>query len=241
MDITFDFTFNAIAIITSILAWGVIFLFAYRIYKKQTVRPKIWKIFIVIYVGIFSFSLNWNMFNTMLKVPILPLGVWILYFIFRGKDERWQNYRSFAWLGFLANFIFLASTLITIPAHHAIYPKDEPSTYLANFDHASIINIHPSAKEQSLHKGNILKQLHSMRQETIHRDQWYEDMYLNNETNKRNERFPYQLIGTLSKWGSDLQTMIYIEEDGKGIIISTSTSQLYYRFEDSLFEGGEQK
>lgn len=239
MDITFDFTFNAIAIITSILAWGVIFLFAYRIYKKQTVRPKIWKIFIVIYVGIFSFSLNWNMFNTMLKVSILPLGVWILYFIFRGKDERWQSYRSFAWLGFLANFIFLASTLITIPAHHAIYPKDEPSTYLANFDHASIINIHPSAKERSLHKENILKQLYSMRQEMIHRDQGYEDMYLNNETNKRNERFPYQLIGTSSKWGSGLQTMIYIEEDGKGIIISTSTNQLYYRFEDSLFEGVE--
>ena len=31
--------------------------------------------------------------------------------------------------------------------------------------------------------------------------------------NKRNERFPYQLIGTSPIWGSGLHTIIYIEDE----------------------------
>ncbi|HHW36271.1 MAG TPA: hypothetical protein GXX18_03115 [Bacillales bacterium] len=239
MEINFGFTFNAIAILTGIFAWGVIAFFTYRIYKKQIEKPKIWKIIIVIFVGIFSFSINWNMFDTMLKFPILPLGVWILYFVLKGKDERWQTYRSFAWLGFWANFLFLASTLFAIPIHQAVYPKDEPTTYISNIENASIINIHPSAKEQSLNKESLLKQLQTMKQETIYSDQWYEDTYMNAESNKRSERFPYQLIGTSSKWGSGLHTIIFIEDDGKGILLSTPKKQLYFRSEDSLIEGME--
>lgn len=239
MKINFDLTFNAIAILTGILAWGVIAFFAYRICKKQIVKPRIWKILIVIFVGIFSFSINWNMFNTVLKFPILPLGVWILYFVLKGKDERWQTYRSFAWLGFCANFLFLASTLIAMPIHQVIYPKDEPTTYISNIENASIINIHPSAKNQSLNEESLLKQLHTMRQETIYSDQWYDDTYMNTESNKRSERFPYQLIGTSSKWGSGLDTIIFIEDDGKGILLSTPKKQLYFRSEDSLIEGVE--
>ena len=79
-------------------------------------------------------------------------------FVLKGKDERWQTYRSFAWLGFCANFLFLASTLIAIPFHHVIYPKDEPSTYISNVENASILNIHPSAKDLSLNKESLLNQ-----------------------------------------------------------------------------------
>ena len=106
---------NIVFLVTGILAWSSIIFLAYRVYKKQSVRPKVWKILLVMFVGLFSFSINWNMFDTMVKFPILPLGVWILYFILKGREERWQTYRSFAWLGFWANFIFLASTLIAIP------------------------------------------------------------------------------------------------------------------------------
>ena len=165
MEINFNFTINAVAIVTGILAWGSIIFLAYRVYKKQSVRPKVWKILLVMFVGLFSFSFNWNMFDTMVKFPILPLGVWILYFILKGREERWQTYRSFAWLGFWANFIFLASTLIAIPVHHVVYPKDEPSTYISNVGNASILNIHPSAKDRSLNKESLLKQLDTMRQE----------------------------------------------------------------------------
>ena len=81
MNSNFDFNMNVVAIITSILAWGFIIFLAYRVYKKQTGRPKVWRILIVLFIGLFSFSINWNMFETILRLPILPLGVWILYFI----------------------------------------------------------------------------------------------------------------------------------------------------------------
>jgi len=238
MEINFNFTINAVAIVTGILAWCSIIFLAYRVYKKQSVRPKVWKILLVMFVGLFSFSFKWNMFDTIVKFPILPLGVWILYFILKGREERWQTYRSFAWLGFWANFIFLASTLIAIPVHHVVYPKDEPSTYFSKVGNASILNIHPSATDRSLNKESLLKQLDTMRQEEVFSDQWYEDTYMT-ESNKRNERFPYQLIGTSSKWGSGLETIIYIEDDGKGILLSTPQEQLYFRSEDSFIEGVE--
>lgn len=234
-----NFTFDAIATLSGILGWLVVGFFAYRNYKKLIVKPKIWKILIVICVGLFSFSINWNMLDTMIKLPILPLGVWILYFFLKGKDGRWQTYRSFAWLGFGANFIFLASTLISIPIHHVIYPKDEPSVYISNVENAFITNIHPSAKDRSLNKESLQRQLDTLRQDTIYSVQWYEETYMNPESNKRNERFPYQLIGTTSKWGSGIPTIIYIEDDGKGILLSTPKKQLYFRSEDSLLEGGE--
>ena len=234
-----NINYNIIEILTAILGWLVIVFFAYRIYQKQIVKPKVWKIPLIILVGLFSFSMNLSMFDMIFKLPILPLGVWILYFVFKGKDERWQTSRSFAWLGFGANFIFFASTLITIPVHHVIYPKDELSVYISNVENASIINIHPSAKDRSLNKDSLLKQLDTMRQEAIYSDQWYKETYINTESNKRNERFPYQVIGTSSKWGSGLQTLIYIEDDGKGILLSTPKKQLYFRSKDSLIEGGE--
>lgn len=234
-----NINYNIIEILTAILGWLVIVFFAYRIYQKQIVKPKVWKIPLIILVGLFSFSINLSMFDMIFKLPILPLGVWILYFVFKGKDERWQTCRSFAWLGFGANFIFFASTLITIPVHHVIYPKDELSVYISNVENASIINIHPSAKDRSLNIASLLKQLDTMRPEAIYSNQWYRETYIDIESNKRNERFPYQVIGTSSKWGSGLQTLIYIEDDGKGILLSTPKKQLYFRSKDSLIEGGE--
>lgn len=231
--------FNIIEIVTVILGWLVNAFFAYRIYQKQIVKPKVWKIPLLILVGLFSFSIDLGMFDIILKLPILPLGVWILYFVFKGKDERWQTYRSFAWLGFGANFIFFASILITIPIHQVIYPKDKLSVYISNVENASIINTHPSAKDRSLNIASLQNQLDTMRQEAIYSQQWYRETYIDIESNKRNERFPYQVIGTSSKWGSGLQTLIYMEDDGKGILLSTPKKQLYFRSRDSLIEGGE--
>lgn len=231
--------YNAIEIFTGILGWLIIVFFAYRVYQKQNVKPKVWKIPLLILVGLFSFSISWNMFDTNFQFPILPLGVWILYFVFKGKDERWQTWRSFAWLGFGANFIFIALTLLTLPIHHVIYPKDKLSVYISNVENASIINIHPSAKDRSLNTDSLVKQLETMRQEAIYSDQWYRESYMNTEPNKSNERFPYQLIGTSSKWGSGIHTLVYIEDDGKGILVSTPKKELYFRSTDSLLQGGK--
>ena len=51
--------------------------------------------------------------------------------------------------------------------------------------------------------------------------------------------FHIYLLEASSKWGSGLHTIIYIENDGKGILISTPQEQLYFRSEDSLIEGVE--
>lgn len=237
--INFDFTFNAIAVLMGLLAWSVIGYFANRINQKQMKKPKVWKILIVLLIGLFSFSIKWNMFGEMIKIPILPLGMLILYFVFRGKRERWETYRSYAWLGFLANFIFLLSTLVAVPIHHAFYQENELSTYISTVENASINPIHPSAENFILNNEKLSEQLHEMKQETIYSDQWYEETYMYADSTNRKERFPYQLIGTAPKWGSGFQTIIYLEEDGKGILLSTSKKQLYFRSEISLIEEGE--
>lgn len=82
-----------------------------------------------------------------------------------------------------------------------------------------------------------MEQLDTMRKETIYSDEWYRDTYMNAEPNQRNERFPYQLIGTSSKWGSGLQSIIFIEDDGKGMLLSTPQQQIYFRSDRSLIEG----
>ena len=51
-----------------------------------------------------------------------------------------------------------------------VYPKDEPSTYISKVGNASILNIHPSAKDRSLNKESLLKQLDTMRQEEVFSD-----------------------------------------------------------------------
>lgn len=228
---------NVISVIIGIFAWMAIVIFTFRILKKQSVKPKVWKALVILFVGIFSFTINFDMFNTLVKLPILPLGVWILYFIFRQNEEKWQVYRSYAWLGFFANFIFLIATLMTIPIHDVSYPKDNFPTYISNVDNASINRIHPSAHGSLLNKDKLLKQIDHMSQDTIYSQEWYRDTYVDTETNRKTERFPYQLIGTKTKWGSGINTMIFIEEDGRGFLILASQKQLYFRSEYSFIEG----
>lgn len=239
MVINFDSTFDVVATFFNIAAWGGILFWAYRVYKNQSDKPKMWKMLIVMIVGLFSFSIKFNMFQSIIRIALLPLGVWILYFFLKRKEERWQRYRPFAWIGFWANFIFLVSTLLTLPTHHLIYPKEELSTYISNVGEAAIVTIHPSGNEQSVVKDSLLNQLNTMKQQEINSIQWYQDTVMDTETNERKERFPYQLVGTLPKWGSGLHAIIYIEEDGKGILLSTPKEQLYFRSEMSLLEGLE--
>ena len=130
---------NVVEVIVTILAWCVIAWIAYRLYKGQSDKPEIWKVLVVILVGLFSFSFNTEMFGMVMRISILPLGVWVLYAYFRKKNDEWQTYRPFAWFGFAANFILLIFTLLVVPIFFAIYPENEPSTYLSNIDDASLI------------------------------------------------------------------------------------------------------
>ena len=239
MEIAFNLPDNIIIILSSCLVWCVIAYLAYRIYQKQTDKPKIWKIAVIIIIGLFSFSINWQIATVLVKMSILPLGVWALSIFFKWTNRNWQAYRRFAWLGFWANFIFLASTLLPIPIHHAVYPKDEAVTYMSRIENSSLVPIHPSAVEDGvLDKENLEKQLQTMTQERIDSEKWYQDIYLNSsEINESDERFPYQLVGTSAAWGSAIHPVIFVENDGKGILITTVENQLYFRFHESIIEG----
>ncbi|WP_025025856.1 hypothetical protein [Caldalkalibacillus mannanilyticus] len=228
---------NVIALLTGFSAWLFIGIVVYRIYRTKSKVPKVWKVVTIFLVGIFSFSIDWQLDNEIIKIPLLPLGVWILFAFLKRKREQWKLYRPYAWLGFGANFIFLLATLLALLLHGVVYPKDELTTYISNVDKALIQPIHPSADNESLTVDQVLEQLDKMKEASFFNEQWYEETYMGTPANQRKERFPYLLLGTEASWGYGLSTMIYVEADGKGILISTPQNQYYFRSEEP-FKGG---
>lgn len=230
---------NLVMVLSEILVWAVIAFLAYRIYKKQTERPKRWKLVFILFIGLFSFSINWNFDSRLIRMPVLPLGVWILLLIFRRKKERWPLYRPYAWLGFLANFILLLSHLLSIPLYQSIYPQTKLSIYIADLNNPRLILLHPSAKKGTIDQDRLQKQLSSIKQGEFYNDEWYSETYMGNDSNQIKERFPYQLIGSTPKFGSGITEVIYVEKDGKGILISTPDKQFYFHSNESMLKGSE--
>lgn len=231
-------SFNLISFIASCIGWLVILSIALRVYKRQVEKPKRWLLFSFILGGLLSFSFNVVLWGELVRFAILPLGVWIMYAFLRRKEGGWTLYRPYAWLGFWGNYIFLATTLLSLPIHDAIYPADDPSTYISNVKNASLIHLHPSARGEGIQKEHLLSHLKSMKPEMFFTEEWYEATYLNREENER-ERMPYQLIGVAPKWGSGRSAALFIEEDGKGILLTTEEKQYYYRLDASVIEGVE--
>ena len=50
------------------------------------------------------------------------------------------------------------------------------------------------------------------------------------------ERFPYLLANVAPKWGSKVTATIYVEKDGKGLLIAAPTKHLYYRLDESILQ-----
>jgi NADH:ubiquinone oxidoreductase subunit 2 (subunit N) len=142
---------NIIDLLSVIFAWVIIAVIIVRIYRMQNAeeRPKIWKIIIVVFLGLFSFSYTFPLFNEPFSIAILPLGVWILYGLLNRK-ERWEAYRKYAWTGFAGNFIFLGTALLAIGLAALFYPKDEARTYLTDVSGVELLVIHPSGEVAEL-------------------------------------------------------------------------------------------
>ncbi|TFB23867.1 hypothetical protein E3U55_03365 [Filobacillus milosensis] len=225
---------NVVTIIATIVAWLIIGGLVLIKHKKLQDKPKLWKVILIVIVGMFSFTINLNFQGVSMRIPILPLGVLLLMFAFRNKGESWQKYRIYAWIGFLGQFIFILTSLLTIPVNSVLYPEEELSTYIANTHNANIIQTHPSGEEYSLNKEILSKQIKSMKQESVYSEQWYQELTVNPDSTKVNERFPYVVIDTLPKWGSGFEGLIYLEKDGKGLLVSTAAGQYYFRGEVSV-------
>lgn len=220
-----------------VLGWIVIGIIASRLYKTRLEKPVIWKLIVVLLVGLFTFSVNLNVFGQVVQISILPLGVWILYALLSKNKATWQKYRPFAWLGFMANYILLIFLLVGILVNHLLYPGNNLSTYISNVEDAYIINTHPTANESSLIKGNLIASLQGAKQQDYFSNSWYNETLIG--PNKTTERFPYMLANTIPKWGSGLRTTIYLEKNGKGILITTQEKQFYFQTENSLLEEAE--
>ena len=176
------------------------------------------------------------MFERVIQISILPLGVWILYWFLRKDELIWQKYRPFVWLGFIANYILLIFLFIGLLINHLLYPGHNLSTYISNVEKAYIINTHPTANESSLTKENLIASIHTAKQQDYYSLSWYNESLLGEDSEETTERFPYMLANTLPKWGSGLRTSIYLEKNGKGILITTQEKQYYFQTELSLLE-----
>lgn len=227
---------NVISITLSALSWiAIIGVVLRQVLKQQKAVP--WKAYLVTLIGVFSFTISLDISNSLVKIPLLPLGVWIVYGFLRNKS--WKTYRVYAWIGFWANFLFLLTTLLSVPIHHWVYSKTEAATYIGSIDHAVLIQTHPSAIEVYLQKELFTEQLKHLQLTPFDSIQWYQESIVESDSNYRIERFPYQLTGTLPRWGSGLSTVIYLENDGRGLLITTPDRQYYYRSEEPLIQRGD--
>lgn len=76
---------SVITTIFTIISWFSIFAIAYFTYKKLQEKPAFWKVLVVTFIGILAFTVNLEVFGSWIRLPILPLGVWILMVFFIGK------------------------------------------------------------------------------------------------------------------------------------------------------------
>ncbi|WP_417897965.1 hypothetical protein ABN702_17070 [Bacillus haimaensis] len=237
MEFNLNINLYGLETIFVLFGWGIVFFFFYRIYKKQEkeVRPKLWKGILAIIIGLIAFTFPLTFFQPPISIAVLPLGVLILYALRKGK---WETYRKYAWLGFGANYILLATTLAGVLFHGIIYPKDQASTFIREAENASLHVIHPSAQKKILNNEAFEQALGNMKKSKIDTQRLYNSIVLEEE---KVERFPYILAGTKSQFGSGLATQIFVESDGKGVLVTTDNQrQYYFRSEQSFLkiEGG---
>ena len=223
---------NSITFIFSLIAWGIILSLVVFLYRKQAEKATWWKIIIAYFAGIFSFSITFTYFNEPVQLAILPLGLWILFAVLYQRNS-WQKYRPYAWLGFGANFIFLLATLIASPLHQAVFPNNELSTFVSDLQQAHIITTHPSASEFASLQSNAAAQIANAKKGVIQSHLWYNETIMT-ESDAKIEKFPYVLVGAASKKGSGYHPTIYIEKDGKGILIVTKQQHHYFLLSESI-------
>ena len=229
----FDRPFNIVQFVEAIVGWGLIIYWVVRRYKRQERKPVIWKMIVVAAVGLFSFSITLELFGQTVKLAILPLGVWIVFIFYRSRS--WNVYRRFAWIGFIANYIFLVITLLAGFIHHAIYDQDKAATFLADVREAEVVGIHPSAKAVVFDPQRFDDLLGELQHGDLSSNaDWYMQSKHEHEPYYQQERFPYALLGAESSWGSGLQAAVYVRDDGKGLLIVASDRTYYYLSEQPL-------
>lgn len=218
-----------------VLCWVLLVVSLIYTYRKQGGRETIWKLLLVYFVGVFSFSFTITYFKEPLQIAILPLGVWLLYAVLVRRGS-WERYRRYAWIGFFSNYLFLVSTLIAFPVQDVVYAPDELTTYVADASEARVYTIHNGANETVQLVPHFQELAEQAQLTPMQVDDWYYDSHFLEE-GQLPERFPYVITGVQARWGSGYTPSIYVEKDGKGLLIVTNKQSRYYRTEQSLLRG----
>lgn len=233
MQIDWHYSWNVVDAAAGLLGWLVVLGLIIRQRRKQETRRPIWKILLVTLAGFFSLSIKISLFGQIVNVALLPLGLWVAYLFLRNRS--WKDYRKFTWVGFAANYLFLVTALLAGFLHSSLYQPNAPSTYLAHLEKAKIVAIHPSAREANFERDLFLSSLAEVKVSDMSGTlDWYHESKLEDGTQYQKERFPYSLLGAKARWGSGLHATVYLEDDGKGLLLATKDRYYYYRSEKPM-------
>ena len=216
----------------TLVVWAIIIYLLVRIHLKEHKRVSILKMILAYYIGAFTFSLPLHLFGASVQLAILPIGAWLLYAILNRRGS-WGKYRKYVWLGFISTYFYVIAFFIEQPLHMLLYKQDELITYVSNVSEAQIYTVHPFGNSDVVLVDIAEDQLENFTLNNIFNDEWYEEMYMNGNEQKR-ERFPYLLYDTKSKWGSGYKPIVYIEQEGKGILVTLQNEQYYFSSEQSI-------
>lgn len=230
MLLDWHYSWNVVDAAAGLLGWLVVLGLVIRQRHKQETERPIWKILLVTLACYLSVSFKIHLFGQIVNVAILPLGLWVAYLFLRNRT--WPDYRKFAWIGFTANYLFLVLALLAGFIYGFLYDRNDPSTYLAHLEKAKLVAIHPSARQAAFEKELFTSSLAEIKASDMSGTlDWYRESQLEDGSQYQQERFPYALLGAESRWGSGLHASIYLESDGKGLLLATKDRYYYYRSE----------
>lgn len=224
---------DIVGVLTNVLAWSIVIAGAIYLYRKNQEEMAIWKIAFVILLGLFTLDFHYGTRDQTWEIPLLPLGVWILYFFNRHHLERWQRIRHFAWWGFWSSFLFTAVHVLYLWIHPLFFPPEEFQTHVAEIENAEIITLHPSAEYISFDPSTFSSAIETAENRELNVWKLHEDHYFR-ENNP--EIFPYLLDNTKAKWGSGFFPAVYLHKDGHGILVDTAEKEYYFETEKPLWE-----
>lgn len=204
--------------------YAIIFFIAYRIYQKQEIKGSWWKAIILLFVGIFSFSIEFSFFGQMHKFALIPLGVGLFYFWTSKQPTSREKYKSIVWLGFFANYAFFVTSIITVLIIKLLFPSDELTTYVQALDEAEIIITHRGTEDPLQLSDDAYELLKTSTLTEFEPDQWYF-----NQLDYTKEQFPYMLYDVTTPAGLPYDVFFFVEEDGQGLLVQTPEQHYYFR------------
>ena len=224
---------NLVEVVVYSFCWLLIFVIGFKLYKKQEIKPSIWKVFIIYLVGKFAFSFKYQLEQQTINFALIPLGVIAIYLLF-SKRPKFNTYLKFAWFGFFSNYLFLIGTLLIIPLYSFLYDKNDIHTYMSHSENVEILSVHPSADNNIAVRTSIFEQVETAKKQPLMNMEWYYESVGDDRVEV--ERFPYLLANVEPKWGSNVTATIYVEKDGKGLLIASPTKHLYYRLDEPILQ-----